>query len=491
MEKLYIACEYGPKISRIMLGTLEHNTLKLGELRRFATPVLNDKKTLQWNIPELFSQTLQALIAIGAQDVNVQGISCHSWGGDYLLFDRNETLLSPVHHFADPRSQKGRDEALKKIPAETIYQETGCPPRDGSTLFQLVTEPSRRLGKARMFLPFADAFNHLLGGVPCAEASLASATQLFTPVAKTWSRRLLSDLRLPQEMLPGIVSAGTRLGRLNAEIAQQTKLEGTQIVATCSNELAASLSGLPLNHGNDWAYLRIGAESLIGTQVNDPIINPLTQALGYANETCLGGATNLYRRTVGLSILDECRRYWIERDRELCDDVLMHLATTSPAFETLIDVTDPRFAEPGDMPLKVQAYCRETGQEIPRKPGQIIRCVLESLALHYRKIFHETEMLTGGKFARVYLFGAGENNLLNHFIVNALQVPAIIASPDAAAIGNVVVQALTLGHIKSLEAAHEILRSSYKIQAIIPHHAPWDIAAERLHEITNNVPVTA
>lgn len=474
-----------------MLGTLEHNTLKLGELRRFATPVLNDKKTLQWNIPELFSQTLQALIEIGSQDVSVQGISCHSWGGDYLLFDRKETLLSPVHHFADPRSQKGRDEVLKKISAETIYQETGCPPRDGSTLFQLVTEPSRRLGKARMFLPFADAFNHLLGGVACAEASLASATQLFTPVAKTWSRRLLADLRLPQEILPGIVSAGTRLGRLNAEIAQQTKLEDTQIIATCSNELAASLSGLPLNHGNDWAYIRIGAESLIGTQVNDPIINPLTQALGYANETCLGGATNLYRRAVGLSILDECRRYWLERDRELCDDVLLHLATTSTAFETFIDVTDPRFAEPGDMPLKIQAYCRETGQEVPRKPGQIIRCVLESLALHYRKIFLETEMLTGGKFARVYLFGAGENNLLNHFIVNALQVPAIIAAPDAAGIGNVVIQALTLGHIKSLEAAHEILRSSYKIQAIIPHHAPWHVAADRLHEITNNVPVTA
>ena len=491
MEKLYIACEFGPRTSRIMLGALEHNTLKLGELRRFETPVLVDKKTRQWNIPELFSQTLQGLIEIGAQDVNVAGISCHSWGGDYLLFDRDEALLSPAYHFADARSDKGRAEVLKKISPETLYAETGCPPRNGNTLFQLATESARRLKQTRAMLPFADAFNHLLGGVACAEASLASATQLYTPVTKSWSRRLLADLRLPQEFLPAIVPAGTRLGLLKREIGQQTKLEGAQIIATCSNELAASLSGLPHNHGSDWAYLRIGAETLIGTEVGAPLINPLTHALGYANETCLGGATNLYRRTVGLSILDECRRYWIERDRELCDDVLLHLATTTTPFETLIDVTDPRFAEPGDMPLKIQAYCSETGQEIPRKPGELIRCVLESLALHYRKIFLETETLTGKKFARVYLFGAGENNLLNHFVVNALQVPAIIASPDAASIGNVVVQALTLGHIKSLEAAHEILQSSYKIQAIIPHHSTWEVAAERLHEITNNVPVTA
>lgn len=491
MEKLYIACEFGPRTSRIMLGSLEHNTLKLGELRKFETPVLNDKKIRQWDIPALFSQTLAGLIEIGKQDVNVAGISCNSWSGDYLLFDRDEALLSPVYHFADVRSEKGREAVLEKISPETIYAETGCSLRNGSTLFQIATEPSRRLKQTRSLLPFADAFNHLLGGVACAEASSASTTQLYSPTTKAWSRRLAADLRLPQEILPAIVSAGTRLGMLKPELAQQAKLEGTQLIATCSNELAAALSGLPQNHGNDWAYLRIGSETLLGTQVGAPIINPLSQALGYSNETCFGGSTNLYRRAIGLSILDECRRYWLERDRELSDDVLMHLATTSLAFETFIDVTDPRFAEPGDMPLKVQAYCRETGQEIPRKPGQILRCVLEGLALHYRKLFHETEMLTGSKFERVYLFGAGENNLLNHFIVNALQVPAIIASPDAASIGNVMVQALTLGHISSLDAAHDILRNSYKLQAIIPHNSPWHVAADRLRDITNNVPVTA
>lgn len=491
MEKLYVACEFGLTTSRMVLGTLQHNSLKLGELHRFPTPIIKDKKSLQWDIPTLFQNLVTGLTELGKQDVNLRGISCTSWGGDYLMFDEDDTLLSPVFHHADARSIEGREKVLDKISAETIYEETGTPARNGSTLFQLGAETSRRLKHTRALLPFADGFNHLLGGVACAEASLASTTQLFTPVTKSWSRNLQNGLKLQPRLLPAIVPAGTRLGMLRADIAKQTKLIGTQIIATCSNELAAALSSLPLNHGNDWAYVRIGSETLIGTQVADPIISVGTRALGYHNETCLGGATNFYRRTAGLFILDECRRYWLERDRELCDDVLLHLATTSDPFEALIDPTDLRFTLPGDMPLKIQAYCQETGQEIPRKPGQIIRCVLESLALHYRKVFQETEILTGSRFERLYLFGASENTLLNHFIVDALQVPAIIASPDSAAIGNIVVQALTLGHISSLEAAHEILRSSYKIQAIIPHQSSWEGAAQRMTDLMANVPAEA
>jgi rhamnulokinase len=491
MEKFYVACEFGTRVSRIMLGTLQNHNLRVGELRRFATPVTNDKKVWQWDIPALFQETVTALADLGKQEVNIAGLSCHSWSGDYLLFDADGTLLSPVFHHNDPRSAAGAEAVLEKTTSETIYEESGVPNRPGSTLFQLGAEASRRLKQAAVLLSFADGFNHLLGGAARAEVSLASATQLFSPVTRTWSRRLANELRLRPGLLPELVCAGTNLGNLRADVAKQAGLDNTRIIASCSNELAAALASLPRHHGPDWAYLHVGLETLVGTELPHPLITPVTRELGYANEVCLGGGINFYKRTVGLHLLEECRRYWVERDREFSDDVLMHLASTSEAFEALIDPTDARFAEPGDMPLKIQAYCRDTGQEVPRKPGPIIRCVLESLALQYRKIFQETEVLTGNKFSRIYLFGAGENSLLNHFIVDALQVPAIIASPDAAVIGNVLVQALTLGHLKSQEAAHETLNNSYKIQAIIPHQANWEAAAERVRELALVAPVTA
>jgi rhamnulokinase len=159
----------------------------------------------------------------------------------------------------------------------------------------------------------------------------------------------------------------------------------------------------------------------------------------------------------------------------------------------LINAADPRFVEPGDMPLKVQAFCRETGQEVPRKPGQIIRCVLESLALHYRKLMQELEVITGRNFTRLYLMGAAENPLLNNFIANALQLPVVLVSPDAAPIGNVLVQSSTLGHIKSLQEGREILRRSSRTQAIIPHPASWHVASDRLFNLIGmaNEPVNA
>jgi rhamnulokinase len=484
MEKLYVACDFGAQTSRVMLGTFHNQTLTMSELRRFKTPVINEKKSLQWNLPELYRETLLGLVEIGTQEVSVAGISCSSWGADYMLFDPHDTLLTPVFHHADPRVVEGVKAVSAKISTDTIYDETGVQSRPSSTLFQLGAESSRRLKRGNRLLPFADGFNHLLGGDRCVEMSLASTTQLFNPTRGTWSSRLMSDFGWPLEMLPPIVSPGAKLGKLRPDLAKETGLEDAAVIASCSNELSAALAGLPLGHGKDWAYLRVGDESLIGTEVPAPLISKTTRELGYSNESCLGGTTNFYKRMIGLWLFEECRRFWLGQDRELSDDVLLHLATTSPAFECLINLADPRFAEPGDMPLKIQSYCRDTGQEIPRKPGQIVRCVLESLALEYRKAFQELEVLTGSKFTRLYLLGGAENSLLNHFIVNALQVPVILASPDAASIGNVLVQALALRHIPSLGEAREILRNSLKTQAIVPHPASWETAADRMLELT-------
>lgn len=249
MEKFYVACEFGTRISRIMLGTLHNHRLKVGELRRFATPIINEKKLWQWDIPTLFQETVTTLADLGKQEVNLASLSCHSWGGDYLLFDADGALLSPAFHHADPQSAAGAKAVLDSITAETIYEESGVPNRPGNTIFQLGAESSQRLKQAAVLLPFADGFNHLLGGAARAEVSLASTTQLYSPVSKSWSRRLANDLRLRPGFLPNLVFAGTVLGRLRADLAKQASLDNTRIIASCSNELAAALAGLPLDPG--------------------------------------------------------------------------------------------------------------------------------------------------------------------------------------------------------------------------------------------------
>ena len=483
MSNYYVACDLGAERGRVVLGNLNQGTLTISEIRRFQNQPIKEKDSLQWNIPQLYQDTLDGLRAIGGYEEAIDSISCDSWAGDYLLFESDSTLITPTYHPADPRSAEGMQKVLSKVPRQTIYEETGVWPRPANTLFQLGAERSRRLSRAKHLLPVADAFNYLLGGVPRSEISLASTTQLYNPVTKGWSHRLLDALHLPPQLLPPLVPAGTELGALRSEIAQTTGLEDARVVVSCSYEAAAALAGLPIGPGETWAYLELGSRSVMGTELAGPIITDTSCALNFNNEAGYAGSVRFSKQTVGLWILEECRRFWNEKDREIDDTLLAHLAGSAPPFESLINPDDPRFAEPGDMPLKIQAFCRETNQPVPRKPGPVIRCVLESLALQYRKILREIEGLTGRQIERVYLLEASDHALLNHFIANALRLPLVVAPTDATAIGNVVVQALTLGHIETLEQAREIVRSSFKVETLVPYATAWDAAYERLTKL--------
>ena len=259
MSKFYVACDLGAKNGRVMLGTLNQGSLTLSEVRRFQNLPIREKDSLQWNIPQLYQETLDGLRAVGTYEEAVESVSCDSWAADYLLFEADNSLITPAYHFRDSRTKEGMQKVLSLVPREVLYQETGVCPLPSHTLFQLGAERSRRLHRASHLLPVADAFNYLLAGVPRFERSMASPTQLYNPITQTWSNRLLDALQVPPKLMPPLVPAGTELGALRPEIAKTTGLEDARVVASCSHETAAALVGLPLRQGENWAYLRLGS----------------------------------------------------------------------------------------------------------------------------------------------------------------------------------------------------------------------------------------
>jgi rhamnulokinase len=483
MSKIYVACDLSAESGRMLLGTLNPGALTISEVRRFQNLPVEEKESLHWDIPHLYQEVLAGLRAIGTYEEAVDGISCDSWAADYLLFEADSTLITPTYHHRDPRTDQGMQKVLSIVTKEVLYQETGVCPTASNTLFQLGAEKARRLSRAHYLLPVADAFNYLLGGVPRVERSLASTTQLYNPTSQNWSDRLLQALALPPKLFPPLVSAGTELGPLRPELAKINGLEDARVIASCSYETAAALAGLPIRPGESWAYLRLGSSARMGTEIAEPIITDESRELNFSNEAGYGGAIHFSKQTVGLSILDECRRFWKEKDREIDDSLLTHLAGSAPPFESLINPADPRFLTPGDMPLKIQAFCRETRQPVPRKPGPIIRCVLESLALHCRRTLHEIEEFTGCQVARLYLLNGSSNALLNHFTANAMQRPLVVLPADTSGIGNVIVQALALGHLESIDQAREVVRNSFKTETLLPYATAWDTAYDRLAQL--------
>ena len=485
MEKLYVACDLGADRGRISLGNLHKGRLRLTEVRRFPNQPTKDGDTGQWDIPYLYQHLMDGLTELGRSYESVNGVSCSSWGHDYMLFDSDGSLISPTYAQPAARARANMDEIVSRITGETIFDETGFQPELKSALFQLGTEKSRRLSQTDRLLPMADGFNYLLSGQARVETSLASTTQLYNPSQRDWAHRLVEAVRLPARILPPIVASGTVLGPLREDIAKQTKLEDVAVISSCSHELAAAIVGIPAPGDVNWAFLNPGTWSVMGVELPEPIVSAAARELDFANEAGYGGTVRFMKRTAGLWLVEECRRHWAGSTDDLDSSLLMHLAAQSPPFESLINPMEPRFLTPGDMPLKIKAFCKESGQTVPRKPGPIIRCVLESIALFQRKTLSEIEAVTDRKIKQLYLLNGGVmDSLLTSFITNALQIPVIIVPPETTAIGNVLVQAMALGQVSSLEEARAMVRESYRFETLQPHAEIWNSAFQRLEQLT-------
>ncbi len=486
MTKYYAACDLGAESGRVMVGELGRGKLSLMEVHRFPNVPVKEKASLFWDIPQLYQELGVGLRKAGERGDDIAAVSCDSWGVDYMLFGKDGELIPPTYHYRDPRGEAGVKELLKHVPWETIYAETGIQRMPLNTIFQLAAEDPRRLRSGHQLLSIGDGFNFLLSGVGKMEVSMASTTQLYNPVAKDWSARLTQALRLPAKLLPPLVPSGTVLGPLQGELAKEPGLGETQVVASCTHDTAAAVAALPAT-GEDWAFLSSGTWSLMGMELKEPLVTDRARELNVTNEIGYGHSVRLLKNIVGLWLVQECKRYWADREQDLDYGVLTHLAASSPPFEAIINPADPRFVSPGDMPEKIAAFCKETRQPVPKKPGQFVRCVLESLALFYRRTLKEMETLTGRTIQRLHLVGGGaKNTLLNHFTANALQLPVVIGPSEATSAGNVLVQALALGQLKSLDEARQIVRHSFACETVQPHAVAWEAAYQRLEKLASS-----
>jgi rhamnulokinase len=348
MSLFYVGCILGTDNGRVVLGNLHKGEFQVTEVHRFALEHITHKGTVQWNIPHIYQQILDSLRTIAGYEEPVQSVSCSSEAGDYLIFNQDRALVTPAIHHEDGAAQALRKKVQARMPWELMYEETGVSDTGANMFLQLGFEPAKRLKHAHSIVPLADGLNILLGAEATMELSMASATGLYNPVFRRWSSSTLEALKFHSDFFPPIVMPGTIVGRLKDEIAKATGLDDARVIASCSNEMAAKFAGIPANQNETWGFLHAGSSTMLGTPVAQPLINEITRELRFTNQLGYDGSVCFYKRSTGLSILEECQRYWEERDRSLDYDLLSHLAGSSTPFDCLVDPSDPRFATPGD-----------------------------------------------------------------------------------------------------------------------------------------------
>ena len=484
MPTHYLACDLGADSGRVMLGTLDNGKISLEELHRFPTGATKVAGALHWEFDRLLNELKIGLKKAAAKNLPIASISTDSWGVDYVVYDERGLPMLPVWCYRDSRTAQGVEIVTGKVEWPTVYSITGIQFMALNTIYQVATEPPERLAKAKHILFIGDAFNFFCSGVARNEVSNASTTQLYNPTYKRWSKRLFAALGLREDLFAPICASGTVLGPMKKNLAAEVGLPQIEVVASCSHDTGAAVAAVPAN-GENWAYLSSGTWSLMGVEWPRPIINDQSRNLGFTNEIGYGDTTRLLKNIVGLWLIQESRRHWNKGGKKLEFAELEKLAIAAPPFISLINPDDPRFLSPDNMPGKIADFCHETGQPMPADIGACVRCINESLALFYRVTLRRTERLIGKKIERLHIVGGGsQSGLLNQFTANALKIPVLAGPTECAALGNILVQAIALGHVESHAAAREIVRNSFELKTFTPQDsAQWDAAAARFEKL--------
>ena len=479
----YAAVDLGAESGRVMLARLAGAALTLAEVHRFPnlpvrTPAgLGQPDTLHWDVLRLWAEIQQGL-GLAAQQAGgrLAGVGVDAWGVDFALLDRNDHLLGNPVHYRDTRTDGMLEAAFQRVPRAEIFERTGIQFMPINTLYQLLALSRRgapALEAARRFLTIPDLFNFWLSGRAVNEFSNATTTQCYDPRAADWARPMLERLGIPTAMFGEIVPPGTVLGPARPALG----LGGTPIIAPACHDTGSAVAAVPAGP-EPVIYLSSGTWSLMGVEAPAPVITARSLAYNFTNEGGVGGTFRLLKNIMGLWLVQECRRAWQGQGRDYAYAELAQLAEAAPAFGPIVVPDDNRFLAPGDMPERLRAYCRETGQPAPETPGALIRCALESLALEYRWVAERLDELAGRPHPVIHIIGGGaQNALLNQLTADATGRTVVAGPVEATALGNVLVQALALGHLESLAAGRALVRAAFPVQTYSPRPADaWEAA---------------
>jgi len=403
----YLAIDLGAESGRAMLGSLSGGKLSVEELHRFPNTPVRVHGALYWDILRLWHE-IQHGIAVAARErkLTLDGIGIDTWGVDYGLLGPDGLLLENPRHYRDARTNGIMDKLSQTVPRDQVFGYTGIQFMQLNTLDQLYAmrvSGAPALAMAARLLNIPDLFNYWLTGVAKSETTIASTTQFFNPVSMTWATELLQRLHIPTEMLCPLIPPGTLLGKM---------LEGPHapVYATAGHDTAAAVVAVPSESGENWCYISSGTWSLMGLELDRPVINAQSLAANYTNEVGVSGKIRFLKNIAGLWLLQECRKAWMLEGREYSYEQLARMASEARPFSAAID--PDAFLEPGDLPAKIAAYCARTGKAAPATDGEYARAILESLALRYRNVMENLEALSGRRIDVIHIVGGGSRNVL-------------------------------------------------------------------------------
>jgi len=489
----FLAIDLGASSGRALVGSFSDSGLAAHEVHRFENYPVEAAGVLYWDALYLFSQVQKSIRAgIDYTNGNLESVGIDTWGVDFGLLDTNGRLLANPVHYRDKRNEGAMEEVFKTVPREELYYRTGIQFLPFNTLFQLAAMKAggwTELESAETLLMMPDLLNYFLCREKVSEYTIATTTHFYDPRKKDWNRELLEGLGLNPHILPRIVETGTVLGDVLPGSAAIARGPQVKVAATAGHDTASAVAAVPVVgdvRPGSFAYISSGTWSLMGIENHEPLINKKALEYNFTNEGSASGAFRFLKNISGLWPVQECKRIWEHQEGRAIDyNKLIKEAAEARPFAALIDPDHPWFLRPENMPEAIAEFCEETGQKPPREKREYIRCILESLALKYCEVKEQLEEVTGVSIEVIHVVGGGsQNDLLNAFAADALNLPVLAGPVEATSLGNLSVQAVAAKAVESLSAAQALIARSFRPVRHLPENpATWERPRERFKEV--------
>ena len=483
------AVDLGASGGRVMAGVVGPGQLVLHEAHRFGNVPVATLGTLHWDILRIYADILAGLRAAAAQ-FEPASVGIDSWGVDYGLLDAGGKLLGNPVHYRDARTAGVAERLHATVSRREMYQVTGTAQLPLNTVYQLVAaRDTPQLAAARTLLLIPDLIGYWLTGEVGAEITNASTTGLLDGRAQAWATALMASASIPRGIFPALRRPGSTIGELRGDVrddvlggAAAGSARPLPVIAVGSHDTASAVAGVPAA-GSSFAYISCGTWSLAGVELGGPVLTEASREAGFTNEAGVDGTVRFLRNVMGLWLLQESVRVWAARGQAVDLAALLAEAAAEPPLRAVVDTDDAAFLPPGDMPARIAAACQRTGQPVPDTRAGLVRCILDSLALAHRRAILAVQDLSGHHVDAVHIVGGGvRNTLLCQLTADACGLPVVAGPAEAAALGNVLVQARALhGGPDDLPGMRALIRATQPLRRYRPGDpAPWQAAARRL-----------
>jgi len=468
----YLAFDLGAESGRAILGRLEKGRLGVQEIHRFENKTVRLQNHLHWNLYYLFEEIRKVLQKCRKDGLNLTSLGVDTWGVDFGLLDSSGNILALPYCYRDKAFPGAMEKYFQKFEAEELYSLTGIQFLPFNSLFQLYAYHEQNpalMAAARKLLFMPDLFNYLLTGEQATELTIASTSQMLSPSARNWLPWLLERMGISADILPKINQPGEILGKISSWLAEDG-LPEIPVVQVASHDTASAVAAAP-GQGDDWLYISSGTWSLVGVELEEPVVSPGSFSANFTNESGLNQTIRFLKNVTGLWPLQQCRKIW-SKQRGWTYGELVDLASRSEPFQVLLDLDSPDFLHPENMVSAIIEFSRRTKQEQVQDIGSITRAILESLAFKYRLVIEELQKLTGRKFRQIQIIGGGSKNwLLNKFTAEATGLKVYAGPDEATSAGNILVQALATGQLKDIRDIRKTIRHSFEIEEFQPENS--------------------